>query len=692
MKLPSIYSSALALLSPLVSGQEIKLLPSDGAANDNFGHSVDIAEDIAIVGARFSMNTGAAYLFNTSSGEQVARLSANDGGIGDQFGEAVAISGTIAIVGSPFSDGLFDNSGAAYLFNLSNGSEFAKLVANEPFTGDRLGRSVSLSNTTAIVGAFLDDELGIDAGAAYLFSTSTGIQLFKLTAQDGWTSDWFGFSVGISEDLALIGSPKNDDNGYDSGCAYVFDSNNGTQLRKLLASDGSADATFGYSVCLDEDIALVGAPNFGFAPGAAYVFNALTGEQLLKLSPSDGVPNDGFGYSVQLFDTYAIIGANLTDEQGANSGSVYLFDLSTGAEIDKIIPSDGSQGDQFGWSVAIAAGNAIIGTPEDDDNGYTGSAYIFPIDCNNNGIVDCLEISADRSLDCDNSGRLDSCELIWMDRDCNLNGIYDPCECLNETTYDCNNNLIPDLCEGLPDCDSNGTPDECESDCNNNGLPDDCEALVECNANGIPDECEEDCNANGTPDDCDLANANSVDCNRNGIPDECETAGNTPDCNTNGIPDLCEINDNTEPDLNANGIPDSCECLATNYCTANSNTAGSGVQISIIGIPSVALNSLSLDALGGPSNQPGLFFHGPGTANQPFGEGIRCVSAPIIRVAPPVFFNSTGAASKQLDMNSTALSSIQPADTRYFQLWYRDPQGGPFGFNLSNGLEITFCP
>ena len=57
-----------------------------------------------------------------------------------------------------------------------------------------------------------------------------------------------------------------------------------------------------------------------------------------------------------------------------------------------------------------------------------------------------------------------------------------------------------------------------------------------------------------------------------------------------------------------------------------------------------------------------------------------------------MFFNSTGAASKQLDMNSTALSSIQPADTRYFQLWYRDPQGGPFGFNLSNGLEITFCP
>jgi hypothetical protein len=116
------------------------------------------------------------------------------------------------------------------------------------------------------------------------------------------------------------------------------------------------------------------------------------------------------------------------------------------------------------------------------------------------------------------------------------------------------------------------------------------------------------------------------------------------------------------------------------------------VQISITGISSVSVNSLGIDATGGPTNQPGLFFHGPGTASQIFGEGIRCVSPPIIRVGPPVFFNGSGNAIKQLDMNDPALAGIQPADTRYFQLWYRDPPGGPAGFNLSNGLEITFCP
>ena len=70
----------------------------------------------------------------------------------------------------------------------------------------------------------------------------------------------------------------------------------------------------------------------------------------------------------------------------------------------------------------------------------------------------------------------------------------------------------------------------------------------------------------------------------------------------------------------------------------------------------------------------------------------QVVATDILRVPPPVFFGGAGNASKQLNLNAPALINIQPADTRYFQFWYRDPQGGPHGFNLSNGLEITFCP
>ena len=308
-------------------------------------------------------------------------------------------------------------------------------------------------------------------------------------------------------------------------------------------------------------------------------------------------------------------------------------------------------------------------------------------DCNLNGVADCLDISTGTSTDCDSDGSPDECTFNSGAGDCNLNGVYDPCEIISGSLSDCNTNWSPDFCEALPDCDSNGTPDECEADCNRNGIPDTCENGNDCNADGIPDDCEtnNDCNTDGVPDDCEPNN----DCNNNGTPDDCEVDN---DCNLNGAPDDCDISNGTDTDFNANAIPDSCECIVSSYCPASDNSTGLPVTLNVINPPSVSFNQFGINAQNGPPAQPGLFFFGQGLTSQPFGEGIRCVSTPIIRVGPPVFFNGAGTTSKQLDMNATALSNIQPADTRYFQLWYRDTQGGPFGFNLSNGLEITFCP
>ena len=98
------------------------------------------------------------------------------------------------------------------------------------------------------------------------------------------------------------------------------------------------------------------------------------------------------------------------------------------------------------------------------------------------------------------------------------------------------------------------------------------------------------------------------------------------DCNSNGIPDDCDLV-NGPPDVNSNNIPDSCEFLISSYCSSSPNSAGSGVQIVFNGTPSVSVNEMGFSAQGEPNHQPGLFFYGPGSANQPFGEGIRCVSA-----------------------------------------------------------------
>jgi len=94
--------------------------------------------------------------------------------------------------------------------------------------GDHLnfGYSVAVSGDTAIVGVYKDDDSGLDSGSAYLFDVTSGLQLAKLTAADGALNDWFGFSVGVSGNRAIVGAYGDDDNGSYSGSAYLFEGPN----------------------------------------------------------------------------------------------------------------------------------------------------------------------------------------------------------------------------------------------------------------------------------------------------------------------------------------------------------------------------------------------------------------------------------------------------------------------------------
>ena len=199
----------------------------------------------------------------------------------------------------------------------------------------------------------------------------------------------------------------------------------------------------------------------------------------------------------------------------------------------------------------------------------------FP-DCNNNLILDSIDIENGLITDCNNNYIADYCETIDNPSiDCNHNRIPDICDIENDPNIDCNTNGIPDECEvGDPsiDCNGNGIPDECDInfgyalDCNGNSIPDECDILndpsIDCNGNSIPDICDllsgfsEDCNYNGIVDECDY------DCNLNGIPDECE--GMT-DCNCNGVADYIDVTTGWSDDTDNNNIPDECEGKAGNY-------------------------------------------------------------------------------------------------------------------------------
>ncbi|MEN0110373.1 MAG: FG-GAP repeat protein, partial [Planctomycetota bacterium] len=267
-------------------------------------------------------------------------------------------------------------SGSADAIDIATGRPGGKLVADDAAVGDLFAAQVAIDGGVAIVGAEYDDDNGNASGSAYLFDVATGQQTVKLTPDDGDREARFGYRVAIDGGVALVGAPRDDGNGINSGAAYLFDVATGRQTAKLTAADPVAQDHFGSSVAIDGGVAIVGAPydgDNGFASGAAYLFDAATGQQLAKLLPSDGSSLDRFGLTVAIDGGLALVSA-----QGEDAfGSVYLFDVGAGRELAKLAPGEVEAGEGFGSSVALDGGVAIVGAPGDDSD--SGAAYLFDV-------------------------------------------------------------------------------------------------------------------------------------------------------------------------------------------------------------------------------------------------------------------------------------------------------------------------
>ena len=374
-----------------------KVTAADGAAGDSFGVSVSVDGDTAVIGAYADddkgTDSGSAYVFTRSGGtwSQQAKLTAADGAATDYFGLSVALDGDTALIGAQHDDDKGGNSGSAYVFTRSGGtwSQQAKLTAADGATSDMFGSRVALDGNTALIGSYSDDDKGAESGSAYVFTRSGGTwsQQAKFTASDGAATDWFGYSVSLDGDTALIGSRNDDDKGADSGSAYVFTRSGGTwsQQAKFTAADGAAGDYFSFVLSLDGDTVLVGAlqdDDKGSDSGSAYVFTRSGGtwSQQAKLTAADGAAGDVFGYSVSLDGNTALIGAYQDDDKGNDSGSAYVFTRSGGTwgQQAKLTAADGAANDFFGISVSLDGGTALIGAYQDDDKGTgSGSVYFF---------------------------------------------------------------------------------------------------------------------------------------------------------------------------------------------------------------------------------------------------------------------------------------------------------------------------
>ncbi len=215
----------------------------------------------------------------------------------------------------------------------------------------------------------------------------------KLVASDASGNDQFGHAISISGNVAMVGAFNQDGClGSNCGAVYVynFDGNNWLEVQTLKALDAASGDSFGRSVSVDGDRAVIGARlddcTAGIIDcGSAYVFqfNGTTWEQEQKLTASDAESGDFFGASISMSGDTIVVGARAKDCMAvANCGAAYVFRFNgtTWIEEQKLTAPDAAAGDEFGRSVSTTGGVTVVSSFNDDCVGpgtNCGSAYVY---------------------------------------------------------------------------------------------------------------------------------------------------------------------------------------------------------------------------------------------------------------------------------------------------------------------------
>jgi len=276
--------------------------------------------------------------------------------------------------------------------------ELWKRVASDTTDEDYFGVSVAMSGDHIVAGAFGEDDVATDSGAAYIYERNFGGhdnwgEVKKLKASDAQGWDYFGISVAIDGDYIVVGANREDGAGNTRGAAYIYERNFGGQdnwgeVKKLTASDAGDTDFFGNSVAIDGDFIVVGAfyeDDAGSDSGAAYIYERNSGGQdnwgeVKKLTASDAQADDRFGWSVAIYGDFIIVGAYYEDGGGTDLGAAYIFNRNSGGqdnwgEVKKLTASDAEDYDWYGSTVAIDGDHIVIGAYR--ENSTRGAVYIY---------------------------------------------------------------------------------------------------------------------------------------------------------------------------------------------------------------------------------------------------------------------------------------------------------------------------
>jgi hypothetical protein len=410
------------LLAKALELEGSALTAGDAAAGDEYGLSVSVARDWAVVGAPGDelgalAEAGSAYVYHRVGGAWTFfdKLNADSPAAGDNFGFSVSVatrSGPLptteahVVVGAPRTDET-SGLGRAFVFvcSVDEGScaipEVALAVLEGEHVGDLFGYAVSTDTDSFAVGSpYRNHAGGIRAGSVHVVDRRNWFLVATVIAEDADDEDFFGTSVAVSGSKLVVGAPGDDNAaGLDAGSVHVSSCSLGscTFVTKLLADDLGPGDGLGWSVGTHYNRLVAGAPksDLGEAEdaGAAYFYyheyGTLVWTEQAKLVAEGGAAGDHFGGAVAMnfaHDTYRVaVGAPFTDHSGAGSGTAYAFSSLDGGDtwtLDASITHPAAAGsDFFGFSVDVSEDTVMAGSPTDDHDGLTdaGSAHLFVI-------------------------------------------------------------------------------------------------------------------------------------------------------------------------------------------------------------------------------------------------------------------------------------------------------------------------
>lgn len=365
----------------LRNGAETKLFTYSYRGSSSLGHTVAISGNRALVGPFVYRSDGSMWIKEAGLSPSQPRFVSQR--------SSIALDGIRAVVGG---GGFVD----VYRFNGAQWQEETRLTSGQGATTSWFGHAVSISSRVIAVADY-----GGSAVYIFRFDGSNWLEEARLTASLEEDAGGFGYAVSVSGNLAIIGASEETRKGNEyeyTGVAYVYRFT-GSQWREeglLRASAAESNSSFGRAVAISGNVAIVGAPYDSSTgvenSGSAYVFRNSGGNwsEEAKLAPAN-TDQSYFGWSVAVENNVAIIGAPFVEvtrsgysDADITPGAAYVYRYEGGIwrERHRLAASDGAAGNRFGAAVAMSGRSAIVGAPAPYFYGRNegGAAYVYTLD------------------------------------------------------------------------------------------------------------------------------------------------------------------------------------------------------------------------------------------------------------------------------------------------------------------------